>query len=478
MNAPAIDPDEIKRLYVRDRVQVSHIAQRLGLPKQDVYYALRTQGVRLRRDRRDHRRRGRLVELYGQGRSVAQAAQEIGCCATTAARDLRAAGVKLRTAEQRRRVASERWQAGASLAEIADELGAISETVVGWLTRSGVTRSELDARKRRDSERAMLAGLQRFAERSSERLSAAAYDRYRASHEPGLPSAHAINERFGDWRRALAAADVDIEDARRRVIAEAMRKLKQPVSMADYQRLAAANADIPSYSTLVGIFGGWQEACEAAGVRATASVRQRLDGSVWPRAERALRALADTLGRTPVLADYHLARDQDPSLPSMASLYRHYGSWIAALDAAEARRSRPDRRTRRVNARPATPQIIEFVKELAAEGPVTAAAYSTARAGRNDVPSMSTLYSRYGGLAAVLEAAGIPDAAGPKAQRVTDQQIVADLRAAAERADGQPLTCTRYDRIRSEQLPDLLSSPVIRKWMGPWRDALAAAGVA
>ncbi|MGO9790552.1 MAG: transposase, partial [Solirubrobacteraceae bacterium] len=82
----------------------------------------------------------------------------------------------------------------------------------------------------------------------------------------------------------------------------------------------------PSNATVVGLFGSWNQALQAAGL--PIKPYSYTDEAIL----RALRADTELLGRAPVREEW-LHRPLD--LPGLGAVQEHFGSWNAALRAAE-----------------------------------------------------------------------------------------------------------------------------------------------
>lgn len=94
------------------------------------------------------------------------------------------------------------------------------------------------------------------------------------------------------------------------------------------------------------------------------------------------------------------------------------------------------------------------------------------------LPAMTTLYRIFGSWPAALEAAGVDQAEEQELSRTPDEELVQALKEASADLDVKVLSSHAYDEWRSQQPdPKPPSSSVIRKWLGPWANAVSIAGL-
>lgn len=93
------------------------------------------------------------------------------------------------------------------------------------------------------------------------------------------------------------------------------------------------------------------------------------------------------------------------------------------------------------------------------------------------LPSLNTIYRLFGSWPDLLVAAGIDDAGERELSRTSDEKLIQALKQASKDLDVTVLSSHVYDEYRRTQSPDLPSSSVIRKWLGPWADAVQKAGL-
>jgi hypothetical protein len=87
------------------------------------------------------------------------------------------------------------------------------------------------------------------------------------------------------------------------------------------------------------------------------------------------------------------------------------------------------------------------------------------------LPHLNTIYARFGSWADTVQAAGVPapQRSGPDAQA----QCLESLLACAGSLGKDSFTTTEYDSWRAGSTTHW-SSSVVRKWFGPWPNALSA----
>lgn len=115
----------------------------------------------------------------------------------------------------------------------------------------------------------MIAALRRCAELADKPLTSADYHRL---HQPTEPGASTIGQRFGNWARALAAADLPptaFRHHRRWKHADALDAVARWADSAEDKRLpayaaaSAADPDLPLPDQLARMFGGWRRVLAA-----------------------------------------------------------------------------------------------------------------------------------------------------------------------------------------------------------------------
>jgi hypothetical protein len=150
---------------------------------------------------------------------------------------------------------------------------------------------------------------------------------------------------------------------------EALKRLAELLGRTPRARDADADHDVPCHSPYVTRFGSWRKALEAAGIpldaRNTGYDCEMLVDHLWE--------LAETLGRTPRLADLE-ATDG----PCGTTYQSHFAGWSEALVEA---RLEVDRRSRRYNREELLDVLRVFADELG-HAPTT-----VELAQREDLPS-------------------------------------------------------------------------------------------
>lgn len=90
--------------------------------------------------------------------------------------------------------------------------------------------------------------------------------------------------------------------------------------------------------------------------------------------------------------------------------------------------------------------------------------------------SLTTIYRLFGKWHRLLAAADLGHS-DRHTSRTPDDRLVAALKQAADELSVDVLSSHMYDTYRAEKAPELPSSSVIRKWLGPWADAVEKAGL-
>lgn len=93
------------------------------------------------------------------------------------------------------------------------------------------------------------------------------------------------------------------------------------------------------------------------------------------------------------------------------------------------------------------------------------------------LPSLTTIYRLFETWPAVLAAAGIAQSERSPLSRTPDERLIAALQQAARELGVESLSSHLYDEYRAVHAPELPSSSVIRKWLGPWGSAVEKAGL-
>lgn len=94
------------------------------------------------------------------------------------------------------------------------------------------------------------------------------------------------------------------------------------------------------------------------------------------------------------------------------------------------------------------------------------------------LPAMTTLYRLFGSWPQALEAAGIDQNEEQELSRTPDERLIDALKQASEDLEVSVLSSHAYDEWRNQQPdPKPPSSSVIRKWLGPWSNAVSRAGL-
>jgi len=156
--------DEIKRLYIEERLTLREIAARAGVSHQDIHHHLITLGVRrrsrtVRRVKYPRYERGTMHDLYvTQGLAMTEISRRLGTSYTIIKKELAAHGIKTGrwsqlTAETRAAHAKavQLYQQGWKVQQIAKHFNKSIETIYKVLAKAGVelrhlklVRRELD----------------------------------------------------------------------------------------------------------------------------------------------------------------------------------------------------------------------------------------------------------------------------------------------------------------------------------------------
>lgn len=93
------------------------------------------------------------------------------------------------------------------------------------------------------------------------------------------------------------------------------------------------------------------------------------------------------------------------------------------------------------------------------------------------LPSLNTIYRLFGSWPELLIEAGVNEEDDRDLSRTSDEELIGALELAARELDVKILSSHVYDEYRRTKVPDLPSSSVIRKWLGPWAEAVQQAGL-
>lgn len=205
-----------------------------------------------------------------------------------------------------------------------------------------------------DTADAALAALRRIAaQQHVSTLTAAQYRRYRS--ETDYPAAATIIRQFGTWEHALRSAGLVLPDpaptSRGRARARRGDQSAQEVIIAALQRIAKkldaptistnqyiryAKESDPAVITVIRRFGGWNHACEAAGLSANPYQKvgeSRIDDTTALEAVyRAGQAYQEATGMRPdqltqVFYNEWRRGDSDRSTYGTSVLGRRFGAW-------------------------------------------------------------------------------------------------------------------------------------------------------
>jgi hypothetical protein len=107
------------------------------------------------------------------------------------------------------------------------------------------------------------------------------------------------------------------------------RKLGRSPTAREWDRRQRGRLTIPSSDAMIGRFGSWSAALEAAGLQSR---------RIWSWSESqivaALQAEAKRLGHAPTASEWRAPPPSERGLPSGTVVARRFGSWNAALEAA------------------------------------------------------------------------------------------------------------------------------------------------
>lgn len=126
---------------------------------------------------------------------------------------------------------------------------------------------------------------------------------------------------------------------------------------------------------------------------------------------------------------------------------------------------------------PRVPAVVAAVKKLSGRSRrhVSVQDYNAYARLHPELPAMNTVYRIFGKWPHVLEAAGLEQT--ESRTRAPKEELVADLRFAAEQLGVTVLSTHAYDEFRRHTRRRLYSSSVIRKWFTTWELAVQAAGL-
>jgi hypothetical protein len=139
-------------------------------------------------------------------------------------------------------------------------------------------------------------------------LSTHAYDEYRRTHEPTLPSSSLIRKRYRHWDRAVEAAGLQAPQRaapRRPTAAEAMHALRRaamrthgPLTPQEYARLVSeSEEEWPQLQQIMVLFPSWDAALRAADIEQADDLHPH---ALWTveEARRIARSVQTVLGET------------------------------------------------------------------------------------------------------------------------------------------------------------------------------------
>jgi Homing endonuclease associated repeat len=129
---------------------------------------------------------------------------------------------------------------------------------------------------------------------------------------------------------------------------------------------------------------------------------------------------------------------------------------------------------------PRIPELRKHLKALARrhDRRLVVADYNEYRLSHaGNLPSMTTLYRLFKTWPGVLEAVGIEQEEANETKRTSNEALIEALQTVAKALDVQVLSSHAYDEYRRQHAPHLPSSSVIRKWLGPWGEAVGKAGL-
>lgn len=264
----------------------------------------------------------------------------------------------------------------------------------------------------------------------------------------------------GNWRAAIEMAGFDYESIRLHRPAWTREELIAQVRAAVKAR--ARRTDAPSLSKLVvsyhraiqRLFGGLRGALLAAGID-PASVQKRAP-SEWSNNDALIDALRAHVARTPPPTSGQLFR----SRLGRQAVFR-FGSREAVIRKIGVGRWSPQR------ARP-VPTADEVVRWLQARH--RAGHHMSSEAANGDAPRLvRACYRRFGSWRAAMQAAGLGELIGGRAQLTSPDEVVRALRQ--RQRDGLPLALKRATRER----PRLVRAACAQ--FGTWQAALDAAGL-
>lgn len=170
-----------------------------------------------------------------------------------------------------------------------------------------------------------------------------------------------------------------------------------------------------------------------------------MTATLYDRERRLVYLETRTLGRPRALA-------------GVGSIYRHFGSWTAAVKAAGIEQpGTPPQRGRQ--ERFCGEAILVAIREagVSTDGQLTVNSYDRWRdaqrgTGRDSPPTLATIHRRFGGFVKALAAAGVRTSAGRRrASQWSESQLLDALRHAATATPSERLTVHRYEAWRNTQ---------------------------
>jgi len=267
------------------------------------------------------------------------------------------------------------------------------------------------------------------------------------------PRSHVIG-RFGSWNAALQAAGFDRPRPRAWSDEEIVEALRAWAAAHEHAPSSVEWDASPDRNVIADRFGGWSAALAEAGlgprfVRREWSDEQLLDG---------LRQFARDHGRPPRSTDRvgRLGR-----YPSPALVVTRFGSWSRALLTAGLEPGNPPPTS--------TQRIVEALLDYRKAHGCSPSSTAWKAAGR--LPAAETIIRHCGSWSAALKLAGLP-AVTPAPRGPSDSEVLAALRSYAREVGATP-TVRAWSAQRRRP-----GVKLIRNRFGSWGAALDHAGIA
>ena len=267
-----------------------------------------------------------------------------------------------------------------------------------------------------------------------------------------MPSNATYAKYFGSWNKALGAAgfkpNVRYDWTEEKLI-ELLVKFKKKLGRIPTMEDVRAAKDMPSAATYQRLFGSWNKALGAAGLKPN----MKYD---WTREEltELLIKFREKLGRIPTTEDLRSAED----MPGVNTYVKYFSSWNRALEAAGFKLNMRYGWTKE--------ELIELLVKLGEKLGRTPTIKDVRAA--EDMPSTDTYTSYFGSWNKALEAAGFR----PNARRDwTREELIELLVKLVEKLGRVPKT---RDADTAEDMP---CARTYMKLFGSWNKALEAAGL-